>query len=140
MIEGQTQGLFATLYGINSVLQASGALTAGKIAKRESKLAQKQIGVEALAKEAERKEMLAKAMATANAKSGTSGILAFEGSPLSVLNQMEADVEVDTDRDRFISDLAKTTEKYRGRSKAAGYQSQAGQSLLTGATNLMASL
>ena len=140
MTEGQQQGLFATLYGINSVLQVYGAKSASKMAMRESKLEQKKIDLQGLSREAERKNELAKRLASANAMSGTKNIAAFEGSPLTVIKQMERDVGDVSKQDKFMTDLAKTTAKYRGKQQKAGYQSQATQSILTSGLGLLESL
>ena len=139
MTDGQQQGMFSTMYAINSILQLSGARSAGKMAMRESKLEGKRLNLQSLSREADRKEALAKAMATANAASGTRGIAAFEGSPLAVLNRLESDVDKDQERDDFMTGLAKTTSKYRGRTRKAGYQSQGAQSLISSGLQLMES-
>ncbi|MCP4273001.1 MAG: hypothetical protein GY781_13750 [Gammaproteobacteria bacterium] len=137
MTPGQQQGLFSTLYGINSVLQLSSARSAGKLALKESKIEGRKLNLQNLSREVDRKEALAKAMATANAQSGIKGIAAFEGSPLSVLENLERDVEQDMERDDFMTDLAKTTSKYRGKAQKAGYQSQGYQSLLSSGLNII---
>jgi hypothetical protein len=139
MTDGQQQGMFSTMYAINSILQLSGARSAGKMAMRESKLEGKRLNLQSLSREADRKEALAKAMATANAASGTRGIAAFEGSPLAVLDRLERDVDRDQERDDFMTGLAQTTNKYRGKAQKAGYQSQATQSMLSSGLQLMES-
>ena len=140
MTPEQQQGLFSTLYGINSILQITGARQASRIAERESKLERQKLDLQGLSREADRKTELAKRLATANAMSGTKGIAAFEGSPLTVLKQMERDVEDVSQQDKFMTELAKTTAKYRGKQQKAGYQSQAAQSLLTSGLGLLESL
>lgn len=128
---GMPDWLMPSLFGATSLMQIGGALTAGKIAKTQSKLERKQLQLQLQAREADRKEALAKAMAAANAASGTKGIAAFEGSPLAVLEQMEKSSEKESQRDKYMTELAKTTEKYRGKQKALGYQSQAFDKLAT---------
>lgn len=119
------------LFGATSLMQIGGALTAGKIAKTQSKLERKQLQLQLQARETDRKEALAQAMAAANAASGTKGIAAFEGSPLAMLEQMEMRSMEESQRDKYMTDLAKTTEKYRGKQRALGYQSQAFDKLAT---------
>lgn len=88
---------------------------AGKITERESWLAAKQIETEATAREADRKERLARAMASTVATAGARGVSALEGSPLSILEQSVKAEEVATERDRYASELEKMTTIYRGR-------------------------
>ena len=140
MTENQQRNMYGSLFALNSLLQLSGASTASSIARRESKLQQKKIDVENTAREANRKEMLAEALAATNAMSGTKGIMALEGSPLTVMKQMERSVDNASQQDSFMTDLEKTTAKYRAKQKKVGYQSQAAQSLLTSGLGLMESL
>ena len=140
MTNNQQVGLFGGVFALTSLLQYGAARTAGKIAKYESKLEARQIKLNALSREADRKENLAKAMASANAASGTKGIAAFEGSPLAILDQMEKTSDRDTQRDEYMSGLAAKTAKYRGRQTSLGYQSQAPQSLINNSLQFMQAL
>lgn len=133
-------GLFSTTYALTSLLQAGSALSAGKMAKRQSSLEGKQIRLNALSREVDRKESLAKALATANASSGTKGIAAFEGSPLAILEQMETNVADESERDKYMTNLASTTAKYKGKQAKAGYQSQAAMSILSNAGSYVGNL
>jgi hypothetical protein len=87
----------------------------GRIAEGESKVQAKQIQLAAKAREADRKERLAEAMASQNASAGARGIAAFEGSPLTIL---QADIEREeraTERDIFASELEALAVRSRGK-------------------------
>jgi hypothetical protein len=56
-------------------------------------------------READRKDRLASAIASQNALSGARGVAAFEGSPLSILNDSIERERVATERDKFSTDL-----------------------------------
>lgn len=133
-------GLFTTTFALSSLLQAGAGLTAAKIAKRQGNLEAQQIKLNALSREADRKDALSRALSSANAASGTKGIAAFEGSPLAILDEMERSTAEESTRDKYMSDLASTTAKYRGRQSAAGYQSQAASSLLGSAGQYVGAL
>ena len=97
-----------------SLLQAEQRKESGRITAQESRIAAGQIELGAVQREADRKDRLAKAMASQNAAAGAKGIAAFEGSPLSIL---EADIraeETATERDIFQTNLAALTTRVRG--------------------------
>lgn len=96
-------------------MRADYTQAAGRIAGTESLLAAKQIETEATAREADRKERLARAMASTVATSGARGVAALEGSPLSILEKSVEAERVATERDRYASELEKMTTLYRGR-------------------------
>jgi len=87
---------------------------AGKIQKYESRVAAKQEEVAAIAREADRKELLAEALASQNATAAASGLMSFEGSPLTVMREDMRAAARDTQRDSFQSNLASMTLKARG--------------------------
>ena len=134
------QGMFAASFGLSSLLQLGAGLTASKIAKQQGKLETRQIRLNALSREADRKDALAKAMASANARSGTKGIAAFEGSPLAILNNMERQEADTSQRDQYMTDLAATTAKYKGKQSALGYQSQASTALMNSGVAVLGAL
>jgi hypothetical protein len=89
--------------------------TAAKIAKGEAKVAARQTELGAVAREANRKERLAEAMASQMAGAGAKGIAAFEGSPLTIL---QADIEREergTQRDKFATELQAYTQRAAGK-------------------------
>jgi hypothetical protein len=88
--------------------------TAGAIAKGESKVQAKQTELAATAREVDRKERLASALASQNASAGARGIAAFEGSPLTILQADIEREEVATQRDIFSTELEAFTQRSRG--------------------------
>ena len=97
-----------------SLMQASQKQKAGEIQKKESELAASQIELGAVQREADRKNLLARAIASQNAEAGARGIAAFEGSPLSVIESDIKRAETASQRDIFQSDLAALTTRTRG--------------------------
>ena len=80
----------------------------------EAETAARQEELGAVQRESDRKQALARALASQNAAAGAKGIMAFEGSPLSVL---QADIEAEeeaTQRDIYQSKLAAMTARARG--------------------------
>ncbi len=120
------------LQSAQSLMQFGQTMSAASLAKKESKLAAKQIRLASLSREADRKEALADATATLNARGGTSGVDALSGSPLSFINAMREKSEQESQRDEYMTKLAQKSERYRGKQRALGYQSQAMMSLLGG--------
>ena len=88
---------------------------AARIEERDYKMAAEQIELEQIQREADRKERLAKSMATSTAMAGASGVAALEGSPLSVLKESVAQEKQATQRDKYMSDLKAMTARHRGR-------------------------
>lgn len=88
---------------------------AARIEERDYKMAAEQIELQQIQREADRKERLAKSMATSTAMAGASGVAALEGSPLSVLKESVKQEKQATQRDKYQSDLKAMTQRYRGR-------------------------
>lgn len=88
---------------------------AARIEARDAEMAAQQIELEQVQREADRKERLARSMATTIASAGASGVAALEGSPLSVLQQSVRNEQRATQRDKYMSDLKAMTSRYRGR-------------------------
>ncbi len=97
-----------------SLMQASQTRQAGKIKQAEAETAAKQEELAVIQREADRKEDLARALASQNAGAGSKGIAAFEGSPLAILNEDIAREEEATQRDIFMSQLSTMTTRARG--------------------------
>lgn len=57
-------------------------------------------------READRKDRLASALATQNAMAGAKGVAAFEGSPLTILQDSMERERVATERDVFSTELS----------------------------------
>lgn len=97
-----------------SLLQFGQTMTAGKIAETEAKTAAKAEELAVTQREADRKQRLARALASQNAAAGAKNIAAFEGSPLTIL---QADIEAErtgTERDITQSKIAQLTTRARG--------------------------
>ncbi len=101
--------------------QADIALGNAKVEAEQEELGAKQ-------READRKERLSLALASQNANAAAGGIAAFEGSPLTVMNEDIRREQVATQRDEFSSRLASLTAKSRGKIQSKSLRSQ---SLLT---------
>ena len=97
-----------------SLAEAGQKRKAGEIAAREAEFTAGQVELGATQREADRKEVLARAMASQTASAGARGIAAFEGSPLSILEADIAAEETATERDVFMSELQAMTLRARG--------------------------
>ncbi len=111
-----------------SLVSARMQRTAGDIARGEGKLAAQQEEVAAMQRETDRKDRLSQALASQNARAGAGGVRAFEGSPVTTMQEDIRREKVATQRDIFQSDLAAMTARARGK-----YQQQSSRtkSLLT---------
>ena len=99
-----------------SLISANQQARAGKQSLREAELSAQTEELAATQREGDRKERLAKAMATANAQAGAAGIAAFEGSPLTILQESIRNEETATERDRFNARISALTTRARGES------------------------
>lgn len=113
-----------------AAIQMSQQKAQADIAQGEAKVVAEQEELGAKQREADRKERLSIALASQNAAAGAGGIAAFEGSPLTILNEDIEREQVETERDRFATGLRTMTAKSRGKTQASSLRSQ---SLLTGA-------
>lgn len=114
MAQAMLPAAIGTQAGV-SLFQFFGTRTAGKIAKMEAETAAQAEELGAVQREADRKESLARAMASQVAESGAKGVAAFEGSPLSVLQADISREEEATQRDIMMSKLAAMTTRARGK-------------------------
>ena len=114
-----------------ALMQFGAQRTAASQAEAEGKIAAQQEELAATQREADRKERLASAMASQIAGSGAKGVLAFEGSPLTILQEDVKREEVATQRDVFQSKLAGMTARQRAKNKAKGLRTGAGIGLIT---------
>jgi hypothetical protein len=120
---------------MSSLMSAQSQLTAGKAAASEAKLTARTQELGATQREADRKERLASALATANAQAGAAGIAAFEGSPLTILQESIKAEETATERDQFNTRIASLTTRARGASAQGASQLGAMTSLMQGGSN-----
>lgn len=89
---------------------------AGKVARTEAEQTAKLEETAAIQREADRKDRLANALATANAQAAAAGVAAFEGSPLSILNESIRAEETATERDMFNTRISALMARRRGKS------------------------
>lgn len=109
----------------------------GDIARGESEVAAKAEEAAGVSREADRKERLAEALASQNAGAGASGIAAFEGSPLSVMNEDVRRESVATERDEFQTKLKSMTLRARGKMAQRQAKSGANIGLITAGANML---
>lgn len=103
------------LMGTSALGQFQATKSAGEIQRMEAESAAEVEELAATQQEADRKAMLAEALASQVAGAGAGGIAAFEGSPLTIL---QADIEREqkaTQRGKFQSGLQATAFRMRGR-------------------------
>lgn len=86
--------------------RAAGAQKSGEL-----EVAAKQEELAAIQREGDRKARLAEALASQNAAAGARGIAAFEGSPLTILQEDIRKEEKATQRDIFQTQLGVLTKK-----------------------------
>ena len=89
--------------------------SAGKIAKRQSEVDAKTLKLASTQREIERQERLADALASQNASSGARNIAAFEGSPLTIINEDIRRSTQASERDAFATSLETLTLKSKGK-------------------------
>jgi len=114
-----------------SLMQAQETRTAGKIQRIEAETAAKQEELAVIQREADRKESLARAMASQTAAAGASGVSAFDGSPLSILQEDIRKEEEATQRDLFMTKLSTMTTRTRGTIAEKTAKSQASIGLIS---------
>ncbi len=122
----------AFLYIYSGVVGAYGERVSGQIQKTEYDLEAKQIELNTLERERERKERLNAAIATSMARTGASGV-AMEGSPFANLKEMEAQTQKGMEKDLFNARLNKMTARARGKMAVQSGRAKAGMTLGTGA-------
>ncbi len=110
-----------------TAIQFSQQKAQADIAVGESKVQAEQEELSAKQRETDRKERLSIALASQNAQAGVGGIAAFEGSPLTVMQEDIRREKVATERDLFQSQLSSMTSRSRG--KIAQKQAKTGATL-----------
>lgn len=104
-----------------AAVQIGQNISSSKIAGGEANLQAQQIELGAKQREADRKERLSLALASQNAAAGAGGIAAFEGSPLTIMNEDIRRAEQETERDQFSSQLEIMTAKNRASIAKRGF-------------------
>lgn len=117
-----------------SLLSVGAQVQSGRTAAKEAELTAQIEETAATQREADRKERLAKALATANARAGASGIRAFEGSLLTILQQSVEQEKIASERDAFNTRISSLVTRARGRSAKTQSQIGATSSLLKSAS------
>ncbi len=116
--------------GLSAVGQYSQQRNAAAAASNEAEFAAKQEKLAATQREADRKDRLAQAIASQTASAGARGVLAYEGSPLTILQEDIRREEVATERDVFGSKLAASTALIRGRNRSSSLRTGANIGLI----------
>ena len=115
------------------VLSFGGARAQGDIARGEAEVAAKSEEAAGVSRESDRKSRLAEALASQNAAAGAGGIAAFEGSPLSVMNEDIRRAETASTRDAFQTKLRSMTLKAGGKIAQRQAKTGAGIGLISAA-------
>ena len=102
-----------------SALSAYNQYLAGKTQSGELKTQARQIELGVTQREADRKERLAKALATMTARGGASGVT-IDGSVAGVMGQEIAESERATERDAYMSKMQAMTTRARARNVRKG--------------------
>lgn len=118
-----------------SLVSAGAQIKAGRTAAKDAEISAQIQETAATQREADRKENLARSLATANAQAGASGIAAFEGSPLTILQESIKAEETATERDQFNTRISALTTRARGQTAKRTARVGAFQSLLQGASS-----
>ena len=117
------------LAGVSGGLSASQTLSAGKIARYESEVEAEALQTESAARETDRRERLANAIAQQNAASGASGT-AFSGSPLSIIEADIAAADKAQERDVLGTRIGAIAARTRGKVQDAQAKGAAVSGLL----------
>lgn len=91
--------------------------TQAGIEEGQAEVAAKTEELRLVQREADRKDRLASALATQNAMAGAKGIAAFEGSPLTILEDSIQRGETASERDRFSTELGVLAQRSGARIK-----------------------
>lgn len=100
---------------LTDVITLGGSIEQGKAMQREAETAALAEEAAGVSREADRKARLAQALASQNAAAGAAGIAAFEGSPLSIMQEDIKAAGEATQRDVFQTNLAARTLRARGK-------------------------
>ncbi len=123
-------GVLGIVSAATGLLGVGAQVQAGRVKAREAELTAQVQETAATQREADRKQQLAQAMATANAQAGSAGIAALEGIPLTILQQSIDNEQTATERDLFNTRISSLTTRARGQSARTQSQVGAASSLL----------
>ncbi len=118
-----------------SLLGAGQQISSGRTSAKEAELTAQTQELAATQREGDRKERLARALATANAQAGAAGIAAFEGSPLTILQESISAEETATERDLFNTRISALTTRARGQTARRAGQVRGVTSLIRGVSS-----
>ena len=121
---------------ILDVAQFTQERAAGSIARGEAEVSAKAEEAAGVSREADRKSRLADALASQNAQAGVGGIAAFEGSPLSVMQEDIRREGEATQRDVFQTELRAKTLRARGKIVQTQARTRANIGLLTNVADI----
>ncbi len=95
------------ILAVGSTLVSAGIKdTQSKIEADQAEVAASQQELQVAQRESDRKDRLASSLATQNAMAGARGVAAFEGSPLTILEDSMERERTATERDRFSTQLS----------------------------------
>lgn len=101
------------------------ALRSGKMQQGQAEVTAQQQELQVVQREADRKDRLASALSTQRAQAGASGISAFEGSPLTILDDSIRREEVATERDKFQTSISALAIRSAGRTRRKSMEASA---------------
>ena len=119
-----------------TLMSVSSQQKAGKQAQREAEFNASLEETAAIQRETDSKQRLLEAMTTANAQSASSGIAAFEGSPLTILQQSIDNESEASDRDQFNARISALGLRARGSSARSQANLSSFGSLLKGGASM----
>lgn len=103
----------AIIQGVQGASGAAGGAAGGAASAGELEVAAKQEELGAIQREGDRKARLAEVLASQNAAAGAKGVAAFEGSPLTILQEDVRKEQKATQRDIFQTRLSVMTKQAR---------------------------
>jgi len=120
----------------SSGLAYSEKQTQANIQEEQAKIAADQTDLAVTQREADRKDRLASSISSQMARSGAAGVAAFEGSPLTILNDSIRREETATERDQFQSGLTSLAQRSTGRARSRMTRQSANLGLLQNLANV----
>jgi len=109
---------------MSDLIQGYSAMKAGKQKAYDLEMETKQDEIATIQRESDRKRSLAEALASQNAMAGMKNIAAFEGSPLSIMEEDRTKEKKGTSRDQFEARIRKRVRRSQGKNaKMQGYMS-----------------
>jgi len=122
-----------------SLASAASKEAQADIEEGQAEVAAKQEELRLVQREADRKDRLASSLAAQNAMAGAKGIAAFEGSPLTILQDSLQREQTASERDRFSTELDVLARRTGARTKAKMAKISARLGLLQKGSSMMGS-